>query len=110
MVTFSRWVVSKARPRKTIGKQPSPICQAAAGIGGSGTGNRLDSTVPSAKPIAPVSAIAMPGSFSAVAEMPLPPMMAASPANAITSATVRSHVGRSPSTGQASSEAHTGMV
>ena len=52
----------------------------------------------------------MPGSFSVVAVMPLPPMMAASPANAITSATVRSTVGRSPSTGQASSEAHTGMV
>ena len=25
----------------TIGKHPSPICQAAAGIGGSGTGSRL---------------------------------------------------------------------
>ena len=52
----------------------------------------------------------MPGSFSVVAVMPLPPMMVASPANAITSATVRSTVGRSPSTGQAISEAHTGMV
>ena len=94
----------------TIGKHPSPICQAAAGIGGSGTGNFFASTVPSAKPSAPQSAITMPGSFSVVAVMPLPPMMAASPANAITSATVRRTVGRSPSTGQASSEAHTGMV
>ena len=52
----------------------------------------------------------MPGSLAAVALKPLPPMMAANPANAITSATVRSTVGRSPSTGQANSEAHTGMV
>jgi hypothetical protein len=37
-------------------------------------------------------------------------MMAAKPANAITSETVRNKVGRSPSTGQANSEAQTGMV
>jgi hypothetical protein len=37
-------------------------------------------------------------------------MIEASPANAITSAMVRSSVGRSPSTGQAMSEAQTGIV
>ncbi len=52
----------------------------------------------------------MPGSFSMVAARPLPPMMADSPANAITSASARIGVGRSPSTGQASAAAHTGMV
>ena len=56
------------------------------------------------------SAIMMPGSFAALAAKPLPPMIAASPANAITSAIVRNSVGRSPSTGQASIEAQTGMV
>jgi hypothetical protein len=42
--------------------------------------------------------------------MPLPPMMEARPAKAITSASVRDKVGRSPSAGQASSEAQTGIV
>ncbi len=64
----------------------------------------------SAKPIAPPSAIMIPGSFDRLAATPLPPMMAASPANAITSATTRSRFGRSPRIGQASSDAHTGMV
>jgi len=52
----------------------------------------------------------MPGSLAPLAAMPLPPRMVARPADAITSASVRSTVGRSPSTGQANSEAQTGMV
>ena len=87
-----------------------PICQAAAVTGGSLIGSLLASTVPSAKPMAPPSAIRIPGSFSTLASKPLPPMMAARPANAITSEIVRSKVGRSPSTGQASIDAQTGMV
>ena len=79
-------------------------------IGGNCSGSFFASTVPSAKPIEPPSAIRMPGSFAALAAMPLPPMIAARPANAITSAITRSSVSRSPSTGHASSEAHTGMV
>ena len=66
--------------------------------------------MPSAKPIEPHSAITIPGSLAADAVTPLPPMIAANPANAITSETVRNKVGRSPSTGQANSEAQTGMV
>ena len=87
-----------------------PICQAAAVNGGKCSGSFFASTVPSAKPTAPPSAMTMPGSFDRLAAMPLPPMMAASPANAITSATTRNRFGRSPSIGQASSEAQTGMV
>jgi hypothetical protein len=52
----------------------------------------------------------IPGSFSIVAARPLPPMIANSPAKASTSASARSGVGRSPSTGQARIEAQTGMV
>ena len=52
----------------------------------------------------------MPGSFSALAAMPLPPMIEPSPMKAITSDSVRSTVGRSPSTGQAMIEAQTGIV
>jgi len=52
----------------------------------------------------------MPGILAALAPKPLPPKSVASPANAITSAIVRNTVGRSPSTGQASIAAHTGMV
>ena len=87
-----------------------PICQAAAVTGGSFSDSFLASTVPSAKPIAPHSAMMMPGILAALALKPLPPRIEASPANAITSAIVRSSVGRSPSTGQASIAAHTGMV
>ena len=79
-------------------------------IGGNCSGSFLASTVPSANPIEPASAMMIPGSFSALALMPLAPMIAASPANAITSASTRSHVMRSPSTNHASSEAQTGMV
>ena len=103
-------MVSIARPTIATGKQPSPICQAAPGIGDIDSGSRFDSTVPSANPNEPASAINIPGSLAADAEMPLPPMIAARPAKAITSAMLRSQVGRSPSTGQASSEAQTGMV
>ena len=60
--------------------------------------------------MAPPSAINIPGTFSTLALKPLPPMMTARPANAITSEIVRNNVGRSPSTGQASIEAQTGMV
>jgi hypothetical protein len=67
-------------------------------------------TVPTAKPNAPPSAMMIPGSFVTLAARPLPPMMAARPANAMTSEMTRSRFGRSPSTGQASSEAHIGMV
>jgi len=87
-----------------------PICQAAAVTGGSRIGSFLASTVPTANAKAPPSAIRIPGSLAMLALNPLPPMMAARPANAITSASVRSTVGRSPSTGQAMSEAQTGMV
>ena len=52
----------------------------------------------------------MPGSLSRLAEMPLPPISAAMPAKAITIASTRSQVIRSPSTSQASSEAQTGIV
>ena len=52
----------------------------------------------------------IPGSFAMLAANPLPPMIAAKPANAITSDITRSRFGRSPSTGQASIEAQTGMV
>ncbi|MGY3410267.1 hypothetical protein ACVWZV_006380 [Bradyrhizobium sp. GM5.1] len=45
-----------------------------------------------------------------MAAKPLPPMIEARPAKAITSAMVGNKVGRSPSTGQAISEAQTGMV
>ncbi len=79
-------------------------------IGGRCSGYFLASTVPSAKPMAPPSAMRIPGSFAALAVRPLPPMIAASPAKAMTSAIVRSSVGRSPSTGQASIAAQTGMV
>ena len=103
-------MVSIRSPTIAIGTQPMPICQAAAGIGGITSGYFFASTVPSANPMAPPSAMRMPGSFSLLADIPLPPMIAASPANAITSAMVRSNVGRSPSTGQANNEAHTGMV
>jgi len=103
-------VVSIKRPAIATGRQPIPICQAAAGIGGRWIGSFFASTVPSAKPNAPVSAIRMPGSLASLAVRPLPPMMVASPANAMTSASVRNNVGRSPSTGQASIEAQTGMV
>ena len=109
-MTLSRCVVSTSRPTIATGKQPSPICQAAAVIGGSLNGSFFASTVPSAKPTAPASAMMMPGSLAALAVKPLPPMIAARPANAITSASVRNSVGRSPSTGQASIEAQTGMV
>src|SRR5437879_3552464 len=66
--------------------------------------------VPSAKPAAPASAMTMPGRFASLAAKPLPPMIEARPAKAITSAMVRSSVGRSSSAGQAISEAQTGMV
>ena len=52
----------------------------------------------------------IPGSFATLAAKPLPPMMAASPANAITSEITRSRFGRSPRIGQARIEAQTGMV
>jgi hypothetical protein len=52
----------------------------------------------------------MPGSFARLAESPLAPMIAASPANAMTSAISRSTVGRSPSTGQARITVQTGKV
>ena len=87
-----------------------PDLPGGAGIGGRWIGHFLESTVPTAKPIAPTSAMMIPGSLASLAAMPLPPMIEASPANAITSASVRSSVGRSPSTGQAISEAQTGMV
>ena len=89
-----------------------PVSAAAwqVGIGDRWTGQRFDKTVPTPKAIEPASAMMMPGNFAALAEMPLPPMIAASPAKAITSAIVRNSVGRSPSTGQARSEAQTGMV
>ena len=48
--------------------------------------------------------------FGLLAAMPLPPMIEASPAKAMMSASVRNRVGRSPSTGQAIREAQTGMV
>ena len=92
------------------GRLPSPTCQAAAESGGKCSGYFLVSTVPMAKPIEPPSAISMPGSFSRLAANPLPPRMAANPANAITSEITRSRFGRSPSTGQASSEAQIGRV
>ena len=52
----------------------------------------------------------IPGSFSMLAASPLPPMIEARPANAMTSEITRSRLGRSPSTGQASIEAQIGMV
>ena len=52
----------------------------------------------------------MPGSFAMLADRPLAPMIAASPANAMTSAMSRSKVGRSPRTGQAKITVQTGMV
>jgi hypothetical protein len=92
------------------GRLPSPICQAAAENGGRLSGYFLVSTVPMAKPMEPPSAISMPGSFSTLAAKPLPPMMAARPANAITSEITRNRFGRSPSTGQARIEAQIGSV
>ena len=99
-----------ARPTSATGTQPIPICQAAAGIGGSRIGQRLASTVPIAKPNEPQSAMMIPGSLAMLAAKPLPPMIAAKPATAISSASARSSVGRSLSTGQARIEAQTGMV
>ena len=58
--------------------------------GGRWIGYFFENTVPTAKPIAPHSAMMMPGSFSALAAMPLPPMIEARPAKAITSPSVRS--------------------
>ena len=109
-LTLSRCVVSIARPTIATGKQPSPICQAAAGIGDILSGSLFDSTVPSAKPIEPPSAIKIPGSLAADGRK-------AVAAHDRGEARERHHqrdraqqVGRSPSTGQASSEAQTGMV
>ncbi len=101
---------STRKPTITIGKQPIPICQAAAVSGGRLSGSFFASTVPTAKPIAPASAMMIPGSFSTLAAKPLPPMMAASPANAMTSEITRNRFGRSPRIGQARIEAQTGMV
>ena len=92
------------------GRQPIPICQAAADSGGRLSGSFFAITVPTAKPTAPASAMMIPGSFSTLAASPLPPMIEARPANAMTSEITRSRLGRSPSTGQASIEAQIGMV
>jgi len=99
-----------SRPATATGRQPIPICQAAAESGGKASGNFLARTVPTAKPTAPPSAITIPGILALLAAKPLPPMMAASPANAITSEITRNRFGRSPRIGQARIEAQTGMV
>jgi hypothetical protein len=70
----------------------------------------LAAIVPSANTKAPTSTMAMPGSFAVLASMPLPPISAAIPANAITSASIRVSDIRSPRMSQASSDAHTGIV
>src|SRR6516165_4741249 len=63
-----------------------------------------------AKPTEPVSASKTPGNFAMLADMPPAPNNEARPANAMTSAVTRSSVKRSPSSGQASSAVHTGIV
>ena len=103
-------VLSTNTPTVATGRQPIPICQAAAESGGKLSGSFFASTVPTAKPKAPPSAMTIPGIFAALAANPLPPMIAARPANAMTSEMTRRRFGRSPRIGHASSEAHIGMV
>lgn len=67
-----------------------PICQAASDSGGIASGKCLVSTVPRATHTAPASAQAMPGNFSTLASMPLPPISMAMPASETANAMARS--------------------
>ena len=87
-----------------------PICSAEDVISGNAIGSRFEVTVPIAKAKLPAKIMTMPGSFAVLASMPLPPIRAAIPAKAITSASIRRADIRSPRIGHANSDAHTGMV
>jgi hypothetical protein len=92
-----------------IGRQPSPICQAASDSGGIASGKCLVSTVPRPTHTAPNSAHATPGSFSTLASMPLPPISTAMPARETVSATARNGDRRSPRIGHARNATQTGI-
>ena len=100
MTAPSRGLDRKADDRDR--QAADPICQAAAVSGGRSSGNCLASTVPSAKPIAPPSAIRIPGSFAMLAAKPLPPMMRGEPGE-------RHHQRQSPAAGRPLAEHRPGQ-
>jgi hypothetical protein len=90
------------------------ICHATSGTGAICTGQRLVKTAPPANISAVVRIAATPGSLPQSADAPpaarVPAISSVTPERPSASPASRRHVGRSPSTGQASTVAQTGMV
>ena len=90
--------------------QPMLTCHATSATGGSGIGRRLAITVPKAKSPAAESARAMPGRLLASRLRPAPPTRITTPQIPRTIAAICRELGRSPTIGQASNVAQTGIV